>query len=423
MTSPVVVTSIGRGRALATDVLDGLADTGLPVSRRRVGTGGGDWLVSDGRMVRGHRPELVICPDEDARETVETQRPDLVGDVWVWQPDLPGLLRRRYRPTSPAGGARIGVVGYNLKFFRPIEQHLRRLAGVELRVAEWPKFAVESTDTDEVLEWATVVFCEWAGRNAAIASRRRRPEQRLLVRLHRFELERDDWRDIDIDRVDAVVAVGEPYRRRILEVTGWPEERVIVVPNSVDVAQLDRPKLEEAERAIGLLGATPWRKRPDRALEVLERLRERNAGWRLRIKGARPDAERWMRHDEYQTARYEELDGRLDVLGEAVTWDPPGPDVAAWFRRVGCILSTSEDESFHLAPAEGMVSGTVPVIWPWFGADEIYGRSWIIGSTEEAAEAVTGSGHPEREAARKQAEQWKRDSILADWERLLLPSP
>ena len=42
-----------------------------------------------------------------------------------------------------------------------------------------------------------------------------------------------------------------------------------------------------------------------------------------------------------------------------------GPDVGTWLRRIGFILSTSDDESFHLAPAEGMASGAVPVIRSW----------------------------------------------------------
>ena len=44
---------------------------------------------------------------------------------------------------------------------------------------------------------------------------------------------------------------------------------------------------------------------------------------------------------------------RSPLLRGAVVFDDAGPDVAAWLRRVGFVLSTSDDESFHVAPGGG----------------------------------------------------------------------
>lgn len=418
------VTIFHAGGSLAPEeISEAVAGRGLDVRRRRWRTRDGDWVITDRFVPDMVRPELVICESESDREWIESTRPDLVGDVWVWATTPVDLLVDRYRPATRYRPERIAIVGYNLKFVRPISTHLGRLPDVDVRIAEWPKFAVEGPDTDSVMDWASLIFCEWAGPNAAKASRRRRPDQRLVVRLHRFELERDEWRAIDIERVDKVVAVGEPYRRRILEVTGWPEERVVVIPNLVDRAQLDRPKLPGAQRTIGLLGATPWRKRPDRALDVLEYLLELDAAWRLLIKGPRPDAERWMRLDDFQTARYADLEKRTKSMADHVTWEDASPGVASWFRRVGHVLSPSEDESFHLAPAEGMTSGTIPAIWPWFGADEIYDARWIVENAEQAAAAISRRGPDDSQAAREETTKWDRASILEEWERLLLTPP
>ncbi len=76
-----------------------------------------------------------------------------------------------------------------------------------------------------------------------------------------------------------------------------------------------------------------------------------------------------------------------DLRG-AVTFDGFGPDVAAWLRRIGWVLSTSDDESFHLAPAEGMASRAVPLIRSWPGADSIYDRRWIHDDSAAMAEAI-----------------------------------
>ena len=62
--------------------------------------------------------------------------------------------------------------------------------------------------------------------------------------------------------------------------------------------------------------------------------------------------------------------------------------MAAWLRRVGFVLSTSDDESFHVAPAEGMASRAVPVIRHWPGAETIYDSRWIRETPAEMAAPV-----------------------------------
>jgi glycosyltransferase involved in cell wall biosynthesis len=52
------------------------------------------------------------------------------------------------------------------------------------------------------------------------------------------------------------------------------------------------------------------------------------------------------------------------------------------------VLSTSDDESFHVAPAEGMASRAVPVLRHWPGAETIYDMRWIHRSPAEMAAAV-----------------------------------
>ena len=113
------------------------------------------------------------------------------------------------------------------------------------------------------------------------------------------------------------------------------------------------------------------------------------------------------------------------ALRGSVVFDGFGPDVASWLRRIGFVLSTSDDESFHLAPAEGMASGAVPAILDWPGADTIYDGHWIHRSTDEIADFVTsvvdeGRWDAERELARAQARDgFALDRVCALWDRLI----
>ena len=98
---------------------------------------------------------------------------------------------------------------------------------------------------------------------------------------------------------------------------------------------------------------------------------------------------------------------RSPLLRGAVVFDDAGPDVAAWLRRVGFVLSTSDDESFHVAPAEGMASRAVPVLRHWPGAETIYDMRWIHRGPAEMAAAILALGdeHDWRAAGRDAHDQ------------------
>lgn len=326
--------------------------------------------------------------DEDARGWAEWRHPHLVERLAV-AGDRPrrAVPAGSQDPGDPLDGRSLVVVGYDMKFVAPMLAELQR-RGTDVSLVTWERFRSGDEDaTTAAIAAADVVLAEWCGPNAALASRVVRDDQRLVVRLHRFELEQPDWREVAIERVDAVVTVSEHYRRRTQEVTGWPAERVVVVPNAVDVDHHDRPKLPSARWTIGLLGADRSRKRLDRALDVLERLRSHDERWQLRIKGVSPWDSPWVAGRPDEVAWFATQLRRLDEepLRSGVVLDPHGPDVATWLRGIGYVLSPSIDESFHLSPAEGAASGAVPVLWPWPGAGEVHDPSFVVADAAEAA--------------------------------------
>src|SRR5262249_13816645 len=190
-------------------------------------------------------------------------------------------------------------------------------------------------------------------------SRHKRRGSRLLIRLHRFELRSPYPAQLKISAVDQVICVSKHYARLTREQTGWPEAKVVTVPNALDVAQLDRPKLDGARFHLGLIGVVPSRKRIDLALDVLEELRREDDRYLMFDKSARRGEHWWVWQNEHERDHFKEALRRVqrsELLRGAVVFDDAGPDVAAWLRRVGFVLSTSDDESFHVAPAEGMAS-------------------------------------------------------------------
>lgn len=352
---------------------------------------------------------------------------------------LRSILARTFPPDPAALEAavraagrplRVAVASHDLKFFTRIQEHLAELPGVELRLDHWEALSVHDVATSEAMAaWADVVICEWAGPNLVWYSRHKRPGQRLIVRLHRFELDAGWLADVRVDEIDQVVCVSPFYAQLTADRTGWPADKIVVIPNWVDVEQFDRPKLAGAEFTLGMIGISPHRKRPDLGVEILARLRRHDRRYRLAVKSKMPWDYWWIWRKPEERAETERLFHRLHddpLVAGAVTFDGFGGDVAAWLRRVGWVLSTSDDESFHLAPAEGMASGAVPALLPWPGADTIYDRCWIHADPAAVADAIhdttrSGRWDAERGRARDQVRaSFPLDAVCDTWARILV---
>lgn len=337
------------------------------------------------------------------------------------------------RPTSraarPDRRLRVGVASHDFKFFSRLLDHFERLPQLEVRVDRWATVVQhDPAVSQELADWADVVVCEWFGPNVIWYSQHRRPDQRLIARLHRFELYGAWPPQVDISQIDQVVCVSPYYAALTRERMGWPESKITVIPNWVDDEQLDRPKLPGARFHLGMIGVGESRKRVDLALDVLDEVRRHDERFRLFAKTKMPWDYPWIWKrpgEEEATERYLRRIQTSERLRGSVVFDQFGPDVGTWLRRVGFILSTSDDESFHLAPVEGMASGAVPVVRSWPGADGIYDGRWLHQTPASMAQAILETAEPDRwEAARRTAQSEARDAfglqgVATSWTQLL----
>ena len=127
---------------------------------------------------------------------------------------------------------------------------------------------------------------------------------------------------------------------------------------------------------LGICGVLPSRKRLDRALNIVEKLWEKDHRFKLYVKSRMPQDLPWLMNREDEKKYYDEMFERIKKApwGKNVIFDQHGSDMDEWFRKIGYVLSTSDFESFHLAPMEGAASGSVPIVLHWPGAETIYPR-------------------------------------------------
>jgi glycosyltransferase involved in cell wall biosynthesis len=329
---------------------------------------------------------------------------------------------------APGPALRVVIAGHDLKFFKPLIAYFDLQPGIEVRVDQWAGLGEhDPAISKELAEWADVVICEWCGPNAVWYSRHKRKGSRLLVHLHRFELYSHYPGQVKIAVVDQVICVSDYYARLTREHTGWPAAKVVSVPNPLDVSQLDRIKLDGAQHHLGMISIDSSRKRLDLALDVLEELRRDDDRYQLYVKSRMPWEHWWVWQNPAEREHYQAALRRVQrspLLRGAVVFDDAGPDVAAWLRRVGFVLSTSDDESFHVAPAEGMASRAVPVIRHWLGAETIYDRRWILQTPAEMAAAIAALADPAEwrsagDLAHQQARAFELSAVCRTWHRLL----
>ena len=112
------------------------------------------------------------------------------------------------------------------------------------------------------------------------------------------------------------------------------------------------------------------------------------------------------------------------LLRGAITFEEHGPNIPAFLRKVGVIVSTSDYEGHQVSVAEGMASGCVPLILDRPGARQQYDAAWVHDSPDAAAASIlrltaTGEFEAEQQRAAEFAERWSLERIMPLWDEVL----
>lgn len=285
---------------------------------------------------------------------------------------------------------RILVCGHDLKFLQPLMKRLQSSEAYEIKTLSHEGHYLRNHQAaQEALEWADLIFCEWALDNAVWFSQKKRPDQVLIVRLHLQEVQSRDRSDFiyatDWEKVDRLILITQHLYDWMRSEFPQLAAKATLVYNPIPASDtLNLPKLDEARHVLGFVGAVPARKRLDLAVAVLRKLRSHDQRYRLRIKGALPHDYPWMADRRDEMAWYNQVFNDLADLQQegAIVFDPHGPDMASWYQEIGHILSVSDFEGSHQAVAEGMAAGCVPAIRDWVGAGRIYPAHYVEGTVD-----------------------------------------
>ena len=293
-------------------------------------------------------------------------------------------------------GKTVAFVGHDLKFTTEFIREFRR-DGYEVLIDKWDSHTKhDESHSLRTIAKADSIFCEWALGNSVWYSKNKRVNQHLAIRFHRQEIETKHPSNILLENVDDFFFIA-PHVMRDARDKFWAGNEVgSIFENYVDTVALNKPKCDEAQYTLGIVGIVPQMKRFDKALDVLEELRKQDDRYTLRVKGKLAKDFPWMQNRPKELAYYDALDKRIQrspLLRNAVVFDGHGNDMADWFSKVGYLLSVSDYEGCHLSVAEGMASGTIPLIWNWRGAEGIYPNAYIHTSLNSVVLYIMGRNY------------------------------
>ncbi|MCT4781736.1 MULTISPECIES: glycosyltransferase [Exiguobacterium] len=266
--------------------------------------------------------------------------------------------------------------GHDFKFLRLFMDYFERHPRFNVLIDEWEGHKIHDVNHSKAcLEQADIIFCEWGLGNAVWYSHHKKPHQTMIVRIHRQEKETPFPREYNLHNIDRIILVSPYMLEEMYRLFRIPRHKMTMIYNAVDGTRLVQPKqLDDLTFHLGMIGVNPKLKRLDLALDMLETLRKEDTRYKLFIKGHHPNEIYWINKREDERAYYDRLLERLEepAFKDSVVFDGHGDDVPEWLTKIGFVLSTSDLESFHLAPAEAMTSGTYPIIRHWIGSETIY---------------------------------------------------
>lgn len=293
------------------------------------------------------------------------------------------------------------IAGHDLKFIKPFYPYFTQ-AGIRILLDFWSGHNQHNEIASKrLLSQADTVFCEWMLGNAVWYGKHRRAGQKLIGRLHAQELRSALFESVPFNRFDKIIFVGPHMLRQAKARKRAAAKNGVVIFNGVDVDALHSvPRKKTNGKVLGFVGIVPQSKRLDLALDILQKLREENQGYTLRVKGKRPEEFPWMANRPAEMHWYEKQYRRVEadpLLKGAVFFDAHGNDMPQWYAGIDYVLSTSDFESFHFTVADGAAAGCVPIVLPWEGADEIYPKRWIVQSVKGAVERAKEDPKADRE--------------------------
>lgn len=242
---------------------------------------------------------------------------------------------------------------------------------------------VDKEKCSAALKKADIIWCEWLTSNACWFSENVKSYQKLIIRAHRFEINKNYGYKLKIENVNKIITVGYYYYEEFIKKFNFPRYKVTIIPNFIDVAAYDQNKNKNAKYNLALIGAIPKIKGLHRAIKIIFELKKVNPNYKLHVLGLKPTDLTSTNYNKEEVDYFQNILHNIKVfnLEENVIFTG-WVDVKKYLKKIGYVLSVSDLESFHIAPFEGLASGSLALALPRPGIEYIY-PAYVIKKDEQ----------------------------------------
>lgn len=284
-------------------------------------------------------------------------------------------------------------------FIRPVEAELQRKFSVSRFVPNFVRLPLVGQRVNDLLlnrqlqhflHHHDVVFFEWAGPLAAIASHYDN-KTRKVIRAHRTEV----FSNLDAFRwgaIDKIIFVSEAMRSYFLQQYSETKQRTVVVNNGVNLSRFS-PQSKLFDWHIGMLGDLTPRKRVYDVICTLADL-PKDVSWQLHVGGGTVHRalDYWQALQNLTTKLG--VTDRVHFLGRI-------DETCAWFQDIDIFISASFSEGHQVALIEAMASGCYCLSHCWDGAEEILpSENLFTTSADLRSKLLTYSAQPDSKKER-----------------------
>lgn len=281
--------------------------------------------------------------------------------------------------------------GHDLKFAKLIVDYFDRHPDYDCKIDKWESHTKhDEFYSQECLEWADIIFCEWGLGNVEWYSKQKKEHQKLIVRLHFQEKDLMYLSKSKEENIDKYIVITPYMFEEFARIFGIPKKKIVYIDNLVKEEMFTTEKESGIEFNLGIIGILPARKRLDLAIDIFEKLWEKDKRYKLYIKGRLPQEVSWLMARKNEKEYYNQIMVRIynAPWRDHVIFEKHGDDVNIWLKKIGHLLSTSDYEGSHVAVSEAMAASTHPVIRNWKGSHTIYPEEYIHEDIEAMTNAI-----------------------------------
>jgi glycosyltransferase involved in cell wall biosynthesis len=307
------------------------------------------------------------------------------------------IIENDYKKFLDVSKKRLLIAGYDLKFIKPVIKYLEE--DYNIQVDEWSSHNSHNEKKSKLhLNWADIIFCEWLLGNSVWYSIRKFNHQKLLIRAHKFEAKREFGNKIDYKKVDGVITVSYYYLELFHNTFKIPREKMILLSNYVETDIYSGIKTGDYKHNLAIVGYIPKWKGLLKGLKIIKMLKKHDEEYKLYLIGKDYKEVDWVWNNPEEKSYFHECENYIkeNHLEDSVIrkgWI----EQADMFSNIGYVLSLSDIESFHLAPAEGLCDNSLALLLNWTGVEYVYPSDIIVDNIKEIKDIIISTNKNELE--------------------------